>query len=126
MESFDVIGGYRTRYRSLGEGDKPERGVIDPFIGINFKLGPKVDASGVLPDGRKFSGIGGMQAMLAADSDVLLKNLANQFAVYGTGRPVTFGDRAAISSIVASTKKNGGGVRTLLHELLQSELFQTK
>lgn len=33
LESFDVIGGYRTRYRSIGEGDLAERGTIDPMIG---------------------------------------------------------------------------------------------
>jgi len=126
MESFDVIGGYRTRYRSLGEGDKPERGVIDPFIGINFKLGPKVDASGVLPDGRTFDGIAGMQAALAADPDLLLTNLAKQFAVYGTGRPVSFGDRDDIAAIVTATKTKGDGIRTLLNELVRSSLFQTK
>ena len=119
-------GGFRTRYRSLENGDPAPRGSIDPFIGISFKLGPKVDSSGELPDGRKFDGIADMQAILAANPDLLLTNLANQFAVYGTGRPVAFGDREAINAIVASTKKQGGGIRTLLHELLQSELFRTK
>ena len=126
MESFDVIGGFRTRYRSLGKGDPAPRGDIDPFIGIGFKLGPPVDASGVLPDGRKFSGIADMQALLASDPDVLLKNLAGQFAVYGTGRPASFGDRDGIAAIVDGAKKRGGGIRTLLHELVQSPLFQTK
>ena len=126
MESFDVIGGYRTRYRSLGAGDPAPRGDIDPAIGIGFKLGPPVDASGVLPDGRKFDGIAGMQAALAADPDLLLTNLAMQFAVYATGRPVSFGDRNDIAAIVASTKTKGGGIRTLLHELVRSSLFQTK
>jgi len=126
MESFDVIGGQRTRYRSLGKGDAPERGVIDPFIGIEFKLGPPVDASGVLPDGRKFAGITDMQTLLAADPDVLLKNLTAQFAVYSTGRQIAFSDRAAIATIVRQTKAQGHGIRTLLHELVQSPLFQTK
>lgn len=126
LEAFDVIGGYRTRYRSIGEGDPAPRGVIDPFIGISFKLGKPVDASGVLPDDRKFRDFQELQALLAANSDRLLKNLAVQFAVYGTGRPVGFGDRAEIAAMVANTRKNGGGTRTLLHELVQSRLFQTK
>jgi hypothetical protein len=126
MESFDVIGGYRTRYRSIGKGDPAERGVIDPFIGIGFRLGPAVDSSGELPDGRKFTGIAEMQALLASDSDLLLKNLARQFAVYATGRPTAFGDRDEIGSIVARTKSGSGGVRKLIHELVRSELFQTK
>lgn len=126
LESFDVIGGYRTRYRSIGAGDPAPRGDIDPFIGISFKLGPAVDPSGELSDDRKFRDIRELQSVLAADPDRLLKNLAMQFAVYGTGRPLWFGDRAQIAALVANTKKSGGGIRTLLHELVQSRLFQTR
>src|SRR6185436_9588119 len=86
LESFDVIGGQRTRYRSIGAGDPAPRGAIDPFIGISFRLGPPVDAAGVLPDGRKFTGVSEYQDLVAADRGVLLGNLAQQFAVYGTGR----------------------------------------
>ena len=126
LESFDVIGGHRTRYRSIGTGEPAPRGDIDPFIDIGFKLGPAVDSSGALPDGRAFKGVAELQAMLAADPDRLLRNLACQFAVYGTGRPVAFSDREAIANIVSGTKKRGGGIRVLLHELVRSELFRTK
>lgn len=126
LESFDVIGGWRDRYRSLGEGDPAPRGAIDPFIHIGFKLGPAVDASGVLPDGRRFSGIAEYQDLLAADPEGLLKNLARQFAIYGTGRAVAFSDREQIDAIVQRTQENGGGIRTLIHELIQSRLFQTR
>ena len=126
LEEFDVIGGHRSRYRSLGAGDPAPRGNIDPFIGIGFKLGPKVDSSGVLPDGRKFSGFVEFQALLAADRDALLANLTRQFAVYSTGRGVSFADRADIAAIVTATNKNGAGIRTLIYELVQSRLFQTR
>jgi hypothetical protein len=126
LESFDVIGGYRTRYRSIGTGDPAPRGSIDPFIGISFKLGPDVDSSGTLPDGRKFSDIRELQALLAADPEPLLRNLAEQFAIYSTGRSLTFSDRDAIAIIVSRTQKQGGGIRTLIHELVQSKLFQTR
>jgi hypothetical protein len=126
LETFDVIGGQRDRYRSIGEGDPAPRGMIDPFIGISFKLGPAVDASGVLPDERKFAGIIEFQSLLAADRTRLLKNLAEQFIVYATGREIAFSDRSAIADLIASTEKQGGGLRTLLHEVVQSPLFQTK
>jgi hypothetical protein len=126
LESFDVIGGYRTRYRSIGVGDKAERGGIDPFIGINFKLGPPVDPSGILPDNKSFKDIKELQTHLAADPDRLLRNLAMQLAVYGTGRPIAFSDRKQINGIVSNTRNNGGGIRTLLHELVQNPLFQTR
>jgi mono/diheme cytochrome c family protein/copper chaperone CopZ len=125
LEEFDVIGGQRSRYRSLGAGDPAPRGAIDPFIGIAFKLGPKVDASGQLSDGRKFGGITEFQTLLAADRDALLANLARQFAVYSTGRGVSFADRDEIAAVVGATNKNGGGIRTLIHELVQSPLFKS-
>ena len=126
LEAFDVIGGQRTRYRSIGSGDEAPRGVIDPFIGISFKLGPAVDASGELADGRKFADIRELQTLLAADPQRLLRNLAEQLATYSTGRAPAFTDRAEIAAIVARTQAQGGGLRTLLHELVQSRLFQTR
>jgi hypothetical protein len=126
LESFDVIGGARTRYRSIGAGDPAPRGSIDPFIGISFKLGPAVDPGGVLPDGRKFDGISDFQDLVAADPGRLLTNLARQFAAYGTGRGLSFGDREQIAAVVAGTRNRGGGIRTLIHELTRSRLFRTR
>lgn len=123
LESFDVIGGWRGRYRSIGGGDPAPRGSIDPFIGIGFKLGPHVDSSGELPDGREFQGIREYQSLIAADRTRLLRNLAQQFAIYATGRAVRFGDRPALDGIVSRTASRGGGIRTLLHELVGSPLF---
>ncbi|QVL34197.1 DUF1592 domain-containing protein [Telmatocola sphagniphila] len=107
LESFDVIGGQRTRYQSITQTKPP------------------VDPSGQLPDGRKFKDILELQNLLLTDSDKLLKNLAQQFAVYSIGRGMTFSDRNAIEAIVEKTKQKGGGIRTLLHELVASELFQS-
>ncbi len=121
-----MIGGARTRYRSIGAGDPAPRGSIDPFIGISFRLGPPVDATGALPDGRAFHGISELQDLLAADRGRLLTNLARQFAVFATARGVSFGDRDQIVAVVARTQQKGGGVRTLIHELAQSRLFQTR
>ena len=126
LESFDVIGGFRDRYRALDNGDDPPRGNIDPLIKLGFKLGPKVDATGQMPDARKFSDINAFKDMIVADKHALLRNLAQQLLIYSTGRDMTFGDRTALNEIVARTEKQGGGVRTLLHEIVRSSLFQTR
>ena len=126
LESFDVIGGWRDRYRSIGDGDPAPRGSIDPFIGISFKLGPRVDASGALADGRRFSGIGELQALLAADPDALTENLARQFLVYSTGREVAYSDGEAVAALVRRTREQGGGLQTLIRELIASDLFTTR
>jgi hypothetical protein len=125
LEAFDVIGGQRARYRSIGAGDPAPRGNIDPFIGIGFRLGPRVDSSGELPDGRAFKDVLGLQDRLAAGPDRLLTNLARQLAVYSTGRGLTFADRERIAEIVAAARKSGG-VRALVHEVIQSRLFRTR
>ena len=108
LESFDVIGGQRVRYQTITD------------------VKPLVDPSGVLPDGRPFKEITEFQSLVAADSQALLKNLACQFVIYGTGRGLAFGDRDEIATIVTKTKSHGGGIRTLIHEVVQSPLFRMR
>ncbi|MDX1970513.1 MAG: DUF1592 domain-containing protein [Planctomycetaceae bacterium] len=122
LEAFDVIGGFRRRYRSIGDGDPAERGAIDPFIHLSFKLGPPVDASGVLTDGRSFQSVQEYQLLLAGQTERLLRNLARQWVIYATGREVRFSHRSAIDDVVRRTIAQGGGLRTLLHEVVQSPL----
>src|SRR5262249_3418097 len=100
LEAFDVIGGQRDRYRSIGEGDAPVRGSIDPFIGLSFKLGKPVDSTGTLTDGRVFKDILEFQTLVASDSRRLLLNLAERLTVYSIGRDTTFGDRDALRAVV--------------------------
>jgi hypothetical protein len=49
-----------------------------------------------------------------------------QLSVYATGAPVGFTDRPEIEAILTRAKAREFGVRTLIEELIQSELFQTK
>ncbi len=127
LESFDVIGGQRDRYRLVAEstGDPAPRGSIDPFIGISFKLGPKVDATGETTTGQTFADIRGMQRLLASKPELLLRSLALNLLVYSTGREVSFTDRPALQAILEKTGPHNG-VRTLIHEIIQSPLFQTR
>ena len=128
LESFDVIGGERTRYRSIrgGVGEFVPRSKAFAKLGVGgaFGNGPAVDPSGTLLDGRSFGDVREFQNLMAKDTDVLLTNLARQFLVYSTGREVSFGDREAVQRIVARTVAKGGGVRTLIHEIIGSDLFQ--
>jgi hypothetical protein len=85
-----------------------------------------VDSGGVLPDGRRFAGFAEFRDLLAADRTGLLINLGQQLAVYATGRGVSFADRDEIAGVVAAAERKGGGVRTLVHELVQSRLFRAR
>jgi hypothetical protein len=64
--------------------------------------------------------------LLLEDEKPIARNLARQFIVYATGAPVRFADRAAVERILDRASAKGYGVRTLLHEVVQSELFLNK
>jgi hypothetical protein len=129
LESFDVIGGERTSYRATrdGTGERAPRSKAFEKLGIGggFKIGPRVDPSGELLDGRSFKDVREFQNLIAEDPNLLLENMARQFLIYGTGRDIAFADRDAVSGIVSQTASHGGGLRTLIHEVVRSELFQT-
>ena len=122
LESFDVMGGWRERYRSLGEGEKVE-GIGHNGIRYRFSLGPGIDPSGVLPDDRSFSNIIELKALLARDEALLARNLVRQLIIYATGAPIGFSDRQAIEKILADSRSNGYGIRSLIHNIVQSPLF---
>jgi hypothetical protein len=125
LESFDVIGGRQTRYRSLGEGDPVPR---EAAFGraVPYKWGPKVDAAGETGDGRAFADIEEFKKILLEDPRSLARNLVGQMVVYATGAPVGFADRAAVEKVLDRTAGGKYGVRSLIHEVVQSTLFQTK
>ncbi len=93
---------------------------------FHFALGQKVDAAGELPDGRKFADIRELKACLLKDPDQLARNLAQQLTIYATGAPIRFSDRPEIAKIVARNRSEGYGVRSLIHEIVQSDLFLNK
>ena len=127
LENFDVMGGWRDRYRttSKGVGDQV------PGIGHNglisrYRIGQTVDASGKLPDGRPFKDIGGLKKLLLSDREQLARNLVRQLAIYATGAPIRFSDRRPIEVIIRKSEPSDYGVRTLIRELISSELFLKK
>ncbi len=125
LESFDVMGGWRDHYRSVGSGD-PVKGIGHNGNNFHFRVGAPVDPSGELPDGERFEDVRQLKRCLAKDPEQLARNLAQQLAIYATGAPIRFSDRPVIAKIVAENRAQGYGVRTLIHELVQSEIFLNK
>ncbi len=125
LESFDVMGGFRDRYRALGDGERVA-GIGKNGQKFEFHHGQPVDPSGTLPDGRKFAGIEELKQLLLADEKKIARNLARQLTVYATGAPVRFSDRPALEAIVDATSDGHYGVRSLVHSLIQSPLFLNK
>ena len=93
---------------------------------MNYYRGPKVDPSDVMPDGRKFSDVDDFKQLLLEDKDQLARALAEKLLTYATGGTTTAGDRGEIEAIVKKTREKQYGLRTLVHEIVQSKLFQQK
>lgn len=122
LEAFDPVGGWRSRYRSNGQGElPPEKGRTD--WKVEYKLGPSVDASGKLRDGRAFRDTAAFIDLIASDDEKLARAFVSHLSRYATGTEVNYADRAEIRRIVEQTKTNHYGLRSLIHALAQSPLF---
>ncbi|NBV24582.1 MAG: DUF1592 domain-containing protein [Proteobacteria bacterium] len=122
LESFDPIGGFRTRYRSTGKGDVPPEKDHTVWK-VNYKLGPAVDASGTLPDGHTFKDVNDLSALLAQDPEPLARAFVAHLSRYATGAEVSYADRAEIRSIVDSAKSSAYGLKSLIHALAGNKIF---
>jgi mono/diheme cytochrome c family protein len=126
LENFDVMGAWRDRYRGSSPETRPEKGLGKNGQPFAFHFGLPVDAAGELPDGRPFANIREFKQLLAGDERPIARNLVKQLAVYATGAPIRFSDRAAIDDITARAKAGHYGVRRIVHEIVQSPLFREK
>ena len=118
LESFDPIGGFRTRYRISGDGLRRR---------ASFSEGAPVDASGVTPNGDAFSGIEDYKRLLLSrELDQVARHLASQLLVFSTGAEIEFADRDTVEGIVEQGRSEGHPVRTMIHEVVQSDLFQQR
>ncbi|MDZ4801302.1 MAG: DUF1592 domain-containing protein [Bryobacteraceae bacterium] len=125
LENFDVLGAWRDRYRSTEEGE-PVKGLGKNGHDFTFRLGQTVDASGEVAGGGKFRDINGLKDLLCRDERQIARNLARQFITYATGAPASFGDRAEVERILDASARDGYGVRTLIHQIVRSDLFTHK
>ena len=126
LESFDVMGTWRSKYRATLK-DR-EKGIDLRINGkpVLYKWGLPVDSRGELTDGSRFNDVNEFRELLLAHEDQIARNLLEQFIIYGTGTPVRFADRPAVDAMLERLKKDKHGIRSMIHEVVQSELFRHK
>ena len=107
LESFDVMGGYRERYRAVSEKVPPVRGFGMNGQAFAFHYALPVDSAGALPDGRPFQDVRELKRLLVQDERQIARNLARQLTVFATGAPVRFSDREEIER--SSTRRRAAG-----------------
>lgn len=110
LESFDPIGRWRTRYEIP-----------------NGKNGrPKIDASGKLPSGETYNNFGDFKKVLSDHRrDQFAKHLSETLLSYTTGRRMQATDQFEISDMMKRVKASNYGLRSLLNEVLVSEIFRS-
>jgi hypothetical protein len=126
LESFDVTGEWRGQYRAIGGVGRMEDRKLVNGHPVEYHAGMQVDCSGQLPDGRAFKDVNALRDILAADPERLARAFAGELAIYATGAELTFADRSVIEAILEKSKSSHYGVRSLIHEVVQSELFRRK
>ncbi len=126
LESFDVMGGWRERYRANAVNGVAETGFGRNGWPYSFSLALPVDSSGQLPDGRRFRDVRDFKRLLLTDERQLARNLARQLSIFATGARVHFSDRAAIEQILNAAQPSDYGVRSIIDALIQSDLFRHK
>jgi len=116
MESFDPIGDYRETYLrwKVTNAEKGWGNVIQ---------GAKVDASGQLPTGQTFTDIRDFKKLLLQRRSDFAHCLTEKLLTYGLGRELGFSDRQPVTEIIHQADEHGGGLRTLIHAITESETF---
>ena len=127
LESFDIMGGWRDRYRAFAEDAKPEPGVGLSGQRYAFHYGLPVDSAGALPDGRAFQEVREFKRlMIEHEEQTVARNLVRQLATYATGAPVGFADRKQVDEILQNSRGSNYGIRSIVHNIVQNRLFQLK
>jgi len=109
LENFDPAGQWRDRYPApKGKKRQP------------------IDASYQMSDGAEFKDIQGFRAVVLRNPQDIARNVAEQLLTYGTGAPISFADREVVEQIVAQSADNDYGFRTLIEEVVTSQIFLTK
>ena len=110
FDNYDAIGRWRTEETS-SEGAGAD---------------PKLDPSGVLPDGRKFADAAELKRLLLDDIDQFAQAFTEKLAIYALRRGMTFTDREELKQIARQSKANDYKLESLIEALVTSDLFQKR
>ena len=119
LENFDVIGAWREKYRAL----KPPK-VVTQWSKPTLIDGPAVVSNDEISPHGAFKNFQEFRQILFKNEHQVFRNVAEKLAMFALGRTMDFTDREDIDNIVKETKSKGGGMKTMLHALVQSPIFR--
>ena len=129
LESFDPVGRYREFYRTTEMGDKLEaaRTWYGTYYGQpKYLKGADVDSGHVLYDDTVVTGIRDYKDIIAEKPEQIARNMVSKLVTFATGVHTVPGDALAIDAILKRAEPTGFGLKTLIIETIQSELFTHK
>jgi hypothetical protein len=103
LENFDAVG----RWREL-------------------EAGRPVDASGGLPDGRRFVGVAGLEQGLLARPDVLTRTLTEKLLTFALGRGIEPYDGPAVRAVVRRAAANDYRLSEIVLGIVNSAPFRMR
>ena len=110
FDNYDAIGQWRTRERvPTGVGEDP-----------------LVDASGVMPDGRRFTDSVQFKQLLLADRDKVARAFIEHLCTYALRRVLTVDDRDDLELIEKEAKKNQYRVKDIIRAVALSDLIKKR
>jgi len=110
FDQYDAIGQWRTHEH------------VPTGVGEN----PLVNASGIMPDGRKFTNSVQFKQLLLADRDKIARAFIEHLCTYALRRVLTVDDRDDIQSIVEKAKQGQYRVQNIVLAVSTSELLQKR
>jgi Protein of unknown function (DUF1592)/Protein of unknown function (DUF1588)/Protein of unknown function (DUF1587)/Protein of unknown function (DUF1585)/Protein of unknown function (DUF1595) len=101
LENFDAVGAWRT----LDEGQP-------------------VDASGVLVDGTKLTGVGSLRDVMVRYQGQFARVVTEKLLTYGLGRGLEYGDMPLVRSIVKDSESTTFRFSSIILGIVKSPAFQ--
>ena len=77
-------------------------------------------------NGKAFAGPKEYKKIILEQPEFIARNLAGKMLTYSTGQKTEAGDILALDAIVQKVKTQKYGLRALVHEVVQSEVFRDK
>jgi mono/diheme cytochrome c family protein len=89
--------------------------------------GKPVDASSELFNHQQLDGMDGLKRFLLENrQDQFVQAMVHKLATYALGRPMAFADHADIDAITTAVRGQGDGLKTVIQEIVASNLFQSR
>jgi hypothetical protein len=121
LENFDAAGMWRD-VDTYKPGEYLRRGPDGALMVATYPIEP----AGAFHNGPAFKDYFELRDLIAARGDDFLRGLIENLYEYALGRPTSFADAEAIDGLLVAAKAYGGGLKSIVKQIVATPEFQTK